>query len=335
MVEFLGVAWENILVGLMGGFIVSGIFLIGRKANEWLIQRRFPVAGAYITKFEDEEGGNKYMATAPATLEQHGRKITGTTIMGSREWILQGELSPSGYIHGVYFAKDPVDKGLGNFFLRIYNDRRMIGLWSGYDSVNDSITSGRYTFLPVRDTVTTRPGTAGDLLSVLRIADDQLGEGYVSEEFFIKADESDRSFIKVAEMDGRIVGFAIGLIWEPNEIRELVRVPIPRHLSLADQVGVVKTVAVSPAQHGHGIGTRLTDSCLAEFRSRGVRAVCSVAWKRGKQINLKGVLERQGFLPFAEVPDYWREESLEEDFECPECGAPPCRCSAVMYSQVL
>ena len=224
---------------------------------------------------------------------------------------------------------------LGNFFLRIYNNRQMTGLWSGYDSANDTITSGRYTFSPIRGTVTTRSGQSADLLPVLMIADDQLGEGYVSEEFFLKTDESDRSFIKVAEVDGKLVGFAIALVRDPDEIREMLRVSIPRHLSRADSIGVIKTIAVAPAQHGRGIGTRLAESCVEEFRRRGVRAVCSIAWKRGAKVNIRGVLERQGFLSFAEVPDYWREESMRDGFDCPECGTPPCQCSAVLYSQVL
>ncbi len=332
---FLGVAWENILVGLMGGFIASGVFVVARRLNEWLLQRRFPVAGNYITKFEDEENGRHYVATAPATLEQRGRRVTGTTVMGDREWILQGELSESGFIHGVYVAKDPVDRGVGNFFLRIHNNRQMVGLWSGYDSVNDSITSGRYSFYPQTDDVTTRAGEPSDLLAVLRIADEQLGEGYVSESDLRRTDESDRSFTHVAELDGRIVGFAVGLVRGSGEVGELMRVPLPRHLALADRVGVVKTVAVAPGYHGRGIGTRLADACLDEFRARGVQAVCSVAWKRGETVNIKGVLERRGFVGFAEVPDYWTQDSVRDGFRCPECGEPPCRCAAVMFSQVL
>lgn len=335
MTGFLGVAWENVLVGLLGGFIVSGVFLVNRKIGEWLVQRRFPVAGTYITKFEDEEAGNHYVATAPAVLEQRGHRITGSTTMGDREWVLQGDLSQSGYIHGIYFAKDPVDKGLGNFFLRIANDRQMVGLWSGYDSANDSIASGKYSFFPVRESVATRPGEITDLLPVLRIADDQLGEGYVSEQHFLKTDESDRSFLFVAELDGRVAGFAVGLVRRPDEVRTMMKVPLPRHLSLADQIGVIKTVAVAPAHHGRGIGTRLAEATVEEFRRRGVRALCSVAWKRGDRVNIRGVLERQGFAPFAEVQDFWRDESVQEGFACPECGAPPCGCAAVMYSQVI
>ena len=335
MQDFLGVAWENILVGLMGGFVVSGMFFVTRRLNEWLLQRRFPVAGQYITKFEDEEDGDRYVATAPATLNQRGRRITGTTVMGDREWLLQGELSESGFIHGVYVAKDPVDRGVGNFFLRIHNDRHMVGLWSGYDSVNDSITSGRYTFFPQTDAVTTRPGVPDDLLAVLQISDEQLGEGYVGADDLRRTDEAERSFIHVAELDGRLVGFAVGLVRSPEEVRELMRVPLPRHLALAGEVGVVKTVAVAPAFHGRGIGTRLTDACITEFRRRGVRALCSVAWKRGETVNIRGVLERRGFARFAEVPDYWTDDSVREGLRCPECGDPPCRCAAVMFSQVV
>jgi hypothetical protein len=32
-----------------------------------------------------------------------------------------------------------------------------------------------------------------------------------------------------------------------------------------------------------------------------------------------------------ELPNYWKEDSIKENFTCPVCGNPPCLCSAVIY----
>lgn len=332
---FFGIAWENVTVGLLGGFIASGVLYAVRRFKELLLQRQYPIAGTYITKFEDEADGVEFAATAPATLNQRGRRIQGTTELDGRVWVLEGSLTESGYIHGVYHAQNPLDPGLGNFFLRIRNDRTLDGLWSGYDSVNESITSGRYLFYPVERGVMVRDYDDGDRLAVLRLTDEQLGEGYLDAATIGLIDAKDQAFIKIAEVNGRVAGFVLCLLQDQKAAGEMVRGPLPRHLRLAQQIGVLKTVAVSKDAQGRGLGTALVEACLAEFRSRGVQAVYSVAWKSQGKVNIQGVLERASFAPFAEVPDYWREESLALGYDCPSCGAPPCQCSAVMYSNVI
>ncbi|MDR2931050.1 MAG: GNAT family N-acetyltransferase [Propionibacteriaceae bacterium] len=333
--SFLGIAWENVIIGLLGGFIVSAIFFLTRRVREWLLQRKYPVAGEYISKYEDLVDGKRVMVAAPATLKQRGRHIEGTTIMDGREWILSGELSNTGYIHGVYSAADPLDQGVGNFFLRVSVDHRLDGLWSGYDSANDSIASGRYIFMPVNSSLVVRDRVAEDRLALLRIADEELGQGYFDDETASDADHVDDHFIKVAEIDGKLAGFAYCMIQDWPSAEHVIRASAPRHLRHATVIGVLKTVAVKHDQQSRGIGTALCLACLDEFRRRGVQAVYSVAWRNGDTINIGGILERANFTPFATVEDYWAEDSLQQGYDCPTCGSPPCHCAAVMYSTII
>lgn len=180
-----------------------------------------------------------------------------------------------------------------------------------------------------------RPGRETDLLPVQRIADKQLGDGYISEKHALRLSEPDSNFMQVAELGDELVGFVIGLTKNPGEVREITRTTIPKHLAFANKIGVNKTVAVSHNHHGLGIGTMLVQTCVDEFRKRKVHALCSVAWKHKETINIQGVLKKQGFSFFAEVPGYWVDESIKDDFKCPQCGPPPCHCSAVMFSQVI
>lgn len=137
----------ELLSAAVVGLLVRFRRVLYNKYLEW----QYPVSGRYITRFEDEINGNEVTITAPAKLEQEGKKVTGSTKMSddNREWYLEGDISSSGYINGIYHALDPHDRGVGNFFLYINHDKTMEGIWSGYDEVNDKISSGRYTFLPV------------------------------------------------------------------------------------------------------------------------------------------------------------------------------------------
>lgn len=327
--------WENVYVGLVGGLMVSGLMWVAARSRDWQLRRKFPVAGQYVTQFEDEDGeGRKVVATAPATLSQRGHKISGSTMLDGREWILSGDLSTNGYIHGIYYAADPIDKGIGNWFLRVRNDRRMDGLWSGFDSVNGIITSGRYLFTPLLRGFTIRTANAADTLSILRIADDQLGTGYVDHES-VASVEGTCGFSLVAELDGEVVGFAFCLRLDRDEAAKMTRQSAPRYLRYADTVGVIKTVAVTKRLQGRGVGSALAQASIERFRAEGTRALFSIAWKTDSGINIAGVLEGQGFSQVAEIPGYWREDSLDSSFECPECGTPPCECAAVIYSHVL
>ena len=78
-----------------------------------------------------------------------GEKIKGKTFLSdNRTWVIDGKLTTGGNLHGVYSAEDPMDQGIGTFFLKISPNKRMFGLWSEYDSVNSIVNSGKYSFIP-------------------------------------------------------------------------------------------------------------------------------------------------------------------------------------------
>ena len=135
-------------------------------------------------------------------LTQKGKEIKGTTKMDSRIWILEGEISDSGYIYGIYYAESIHDKGVGNFFLEFTNDGNLEGLWSGYDSINKKIVSGRYLFKKIPRIVISKVSEKS-LPTILHIADKQLGNDYINANDFMQDD-----FLKFqASIDNKIVGF--------------------------------------------------------------------------------------------------------------------------------
>lgn len=325
---------ENILVGLIGGAVVSFVMWASRRYRDWRLTRKYPIAGTYVTQFEDEENGQSVVSTAPATIRQQGRKITGDTVMGNRKWVLSGSLSTDGYIHGVYSASDPIDKGIGNFFLRVSNDRSMDGLWSGYDSVNGKITSGRYRFQPMVTDVSVRDATSADNLAILKVADDQLGANYLSGSS-LDAIHEGRGFALIAEVAGEVVGFSVCLRQTISEAEAMMKRPPPRYMQYAEHVGVLKTVAVDDRFQGRSLGSMLVEASIERFRIEGTSVIYTVAWKSAEGTNIEGIIQRMGFADIHEVPGYWEQESLDESFSCPVCVSPPCECSAVIAGLVL
>lgn len=346
------------------------------RAYDRYLERRYPVAGEYITKFEDEEDGEREVVTAPATLEQSGRSVRGrTTMVGDdREWVLSGQLSTDGYLNGVYYARDPHDRGIGNFFLYIDHDKNMEGLWSGYDEVNKRISSGKYTFTSTLDAFEVGALDPGSIPAVVDIADRELGKGYLDPDLIGRSTDDDGPyFTRVATVDARfgsdesiadrlaerlldespvaaetvpgfdgfdskVVGFCLGAVFTLPELREYLRIDgddVPSGVAHAERIGVVRTIAVHDEFESQGIGTRLVGDCVSECLSRGATALCSVGWREDGRVNIGGIMDHFGFQRAGEYEEYWREESVEEGYRCDSCGEPPCTCSAVLFTRYL
>lgn len=335
LVELLENLGKDILIALLGAGVMWLLQQLIRNIQNRRLQKRYPLAGEFITKFEDEVDGVKITTATIATLKQEGRRILGSTHLDEREWIMEGELSEDGYVHGIYHPVNPLDKGLGNFFLVVQEDRSMSGMWSGFDSVNGKVTSGEYTFMPKLTGINYDFATTTDKVDLLRVADRQLGDGYVDPHSLDPLIERQAGFAVVARIDGHVIGFALCPIVSPDAVADLAQVPLPKYMSHADEVGVIKTVAVLPEHAGKGVGSGLVRICIREMVKQGVRALFSVAWKQPDgTVNISGVLKTSGFMEFGEVRDYWKDDSLADGFFCPACEEPPCRCSAVMFAKL-
>jgi len=340
---FLGLAWENVAVGLLSGLFVFLVTHVSRRAREFILERKFPIAGEFLTEFEDEERGQVVVRTAPASIRQRGSRIVGETSLteDGRTWILEGQISRSGHIHGIYYAKDPHDRGIGNFFLYVYRDRVMEGLWSGYDSVNQKITSGRYTFLPVvTKKLKVRPMTEEDLPSIIAIADDELGKDYVPidrlQSLLEEAQERKR-FCTVAVLpDGSLAGFCMYSVITPEELKEKMKVPpeeIPKALLHSSRIGMLDTAAVRSQHQRKGIGYRLVSGAVEDLLNRQVGVICALGWESKKGVNIGGILNTLRFQELRRYERYWEEDSVKYNYSCPDCGRPPCRCSAVLFAR--
>jgi ribosomal protein S18 acetylase RimI-like enzyme len=260
----------------------------------------------------------------------------------SRIWMLEGEITANGYIYGIYNAHDPIDKGIGNFFLKVNHNRVMHGLWSGYDSVNGKITSGKYTFHPIDSKVSIFGMTESDISQVLDVSDQELGKNYLSDELFKDAiGNPDKYVCKVAKSktENKIAGFCLSIIVNPAEIVEQFSsygVKLPRSLLHAEKVGLINTIAIRNNHQGHGVGFESVKNTINSLKEKDIHCFCSIGWKNSKtgKINISNILKTLNFQEIAEIPEFWKKDSEEKGYDCPVCGTP-CTCSAVIYSLSL
>src|SRR5579859_1572154 len=87
---------------------------------------------------------------------------------------------------------------------------------------------------------------------------------------------------KVAELDGKVVGFMLG------EVRG-------GEFGLEEPTGWIEFFGVDPSARGGGVGRRLTEALLEHFRARGAHIARTVVAARDTEIDT--FLRAMGFAP--------------------------------------
>lgn len=320
-------------VVVSGALLHHGYQRVSKYRADKAFERRHPLSGDYLSKYEDEVDGKPTILKAPAKLVQKGRHVEGTTWFDNRTWILDGVITEDGYYLGRYYAENKYDHGLGNFFLKIDANDELHGMWSGYDSVNKRINCEHYTFVKMRD-VSIIQATKEFLPRLLSIAEHELGDSYIQPESLLP--KNGVTFL--GQVNGDPVGYAACHI-EPSEnyIRGHAKIAQERihALKAAKDIGVVTTVAVDSRFQGFGIGTKLLSESLNWLREHGVHLVAMVGWKSDSGVHIGGVAKSLGFESQFEIPEYWSEDSVSHGYKCPVCGDPPCHCTAVFFLKHL
>jgi len=60
--------------------------------------------------------------------------------------------------------------------------------------------------------------------------------------------------------------------------------------------------------------------------------VVSDAWK-SDTTHVGSILDRYAYIALKEVPQYWTTDSVNNQYQCAVCGAPPCECTGVIYAK--
>lgn len=169
-----------------------------------------------------------------------------------------------------------------------------------------------------------------DVGVALTIANSQLGDGY------IKACDlqRDRSISLVAKISDVVVGFCFGTIITESELYAKLPQLKLQNVNAFDSdafVGLVNSIAVDAWSKKLGVGHELMAKCLADMTELHIDVVFMIGWRSNEGVNIRSLANRNGFSELLEMPHYWRDDSLNHQYQCPTCGAPPCNCSAVLF----
>lgn len=301
------------------------------------LRKRFKISGEYMSFYEDVEDGRVVMRKAPVVLKNFLGRISGKTWFGGAQaWNIHAKMYGNKRLVGTYFAKSNLDDGIGNFFLNVVDANTLEGFWSGYDNANSTITTGKYVFRRRYDGYSIRRANVSDFPSVIKIADVQLGDDYLTKERLQKTldkDLTDEILVAVENATDSVVAFCLYKQISYDEATKICQGNKLRNLMFAENIGYVATVATKEEFKHLGIATALVKRCLDDLRNDGVTCFISTAWKHAGITNIASVLESHGFIREFEMPKYWYESSLREGYSCPRCGNP-CTCSCVLYTKI-
>lgn len=295
------------------------------------------ISGKYITQYEDDYRGRIVIRKAPAELHKFGNRIWGeTTFGGDHKWRMSARIYAKKRIAGIYRARGYLDNGFGTFYLELMPNGILDGYWSGYDNENNKVTTGRYLFRRISDDYSVRSAKVSDFGTITKIADEELGKDYITEDFLREIlDEKESTFCVVAfnKKSNKVVGFGIGKKAEYEDILDITRSREIKELKFEKEIGFLKTIAVDNQHQKLGIGSMIVEKMMAILKEEGICSFISTAWKHAGIINIASVLEKHGFYNVLELPNYWYESSIKEGFMCPMCGNP-CHCSCVIYIKI-
>ena len=179
------------------------------------------------------------------------------------------------------------------------------------------------------------------LEDVKKISDEQLGKDYISIDDFKTYTLSHNSFINIALFgENNVVGFSICQIenktdFIKNHMKEFTSFNLPHNSEEIQSIGIINTIATKESEKKKGIASALLTNCEVLLKKRKTQLVYIFAWKSKEGINIEKILKINNFKAIIEFKKYWYKESIINNFECADCGKPPCNCSAILFHKLI
>jgi len=326
--------------GMIGGVVVAIFAVLYNLIKNEMQKRKFPIAGEYLTYYEDIVNRKKILVSAKSTLKQKGLKITGTTWLDNNQsWTLDGSILGTGHIAGVYSADSLHDDGVGSFYLKINSTNDLEGIWSGYDNVNRKTSSGRYIFKKI-EKIQIVPAELNQVSKILELATELFGYGYVEDvESYIRDTEA---FVYVALYKDEIIGFASGRLCEKKSLLDLTHdnnhhflSPDILHSAERGTLGLIKTVGVKKEFQGRGYGSSLLVEIEKALKGININTLIVSAWVDKDKTNIGGVLKQNQYMEMFYDATYWKEDCEKNKFFCPSKVNNVCQCGTRFYKKAI
>ncbi len=278
----------NFVVAIIIGVLSFCWALVTRTVRRYTFQRKFRVAGAYLSYFEDVQDGRTIWVKAPLRIRQRGADVTadGLDLLKGRNTDTRAKVAPNGSIFGTYGRLNPNDPAKGVVFLEpdpvtpgLYR-----GFYAGYDSTLRRLVSGRYVWrrlLRPRIAVVTAKMPEGNTCRA--VLGEFLGSRYAAGATFDEAlSEAAGKVVLGAWVDGRVVG-ALLLDAQPvidlSALDRTTRSDEQKGNLALHRTGTILAVAVLEDARGQGVATDLIRAATDLLGRRSCTAILTVVWR--------------------------------------------------------
>jgi|GEM_PF-1325200 len=169
----------------------------------------------------------------------------------------------------------------------------------------------------------------------IEIGNSQFGNGFVTELELLNTIKSSNRFGLVSKTNDSVSGFVLVSIY--NSFEELNPILISNSNWFKQRyeqkypIALIQTIGVSEKHIGLGIGKELTNAILNQV-NRLSRTTLSLFWEHQNGTPLAHILDQCGLKVQIKMPNYWYNDSIQNNYECKYCGTPPCYCTMIVYS---
>lgn len=167
------------------------------------------------------------------------------------------------------------------------------------------------------------------LQEVSQIAAMTLGSSFVDENIF----KNDINLCAV--IDTKVVGYITSKFINKEYLKKILKNKKLDLLEASKSIAYIDSIAIHDEYSNKGIGTKLFKSTILKLIENNIEFAIMAGWKNGTEINIKALALKEGFKEEFEIKEFWKEDSLAQNFDCTACGKPPCLCTAVIYTKKL
>ena len=175
-----------------------------------------------------------------------------------------------------------------------------------------------------------RPALYADIDSIKILSDQCFGKEYHQENSIRNFIDHHEWHLAVYEENKDIKGFVLLLTGSFDRILEeigIIHRGALKELANRGDICLRKSTCVKGDSRGKGLGSLMAGYAVESYPRH---LHMSLSWKKNDKVPMQHIGENLGFKVIQELKEYWREESLNKNYDCPHCGDPPCTCPALI-----
>jgi len=177
--------------------------------------------------------------------------------------------------------------------------------------------------------------TPASIKAIISIANTQFGNGFITELELLNHIKSSNKYGIISKINNETSGFVLATIC--HDFNDLEPIIVSNYKWFEENfkakfpLTVIETIGIHPNFTGKGIGKRLITDILNKTNPLSKHTM-SLVWKHHNGTPLSHILEQCGLSHQVSFTDYWKKDSLQNNYDCKYCGHPPCECIAMVYA---